>query len=98
MAHDGPTLTWLLLAGPFTAIPLLLFASGARQLTLATLGLLQYLGPTLQFLIGVFVYGEPFSANRAVGFVLIWAALALYTGESIWVWRRAAQAGSGAAR
>jgi chloramphenicol-sensitive protein RarD len=99
MRTDDPvTMAWLLAAGPFTAIPLLLFAAGARRVTLATLGLLQYLGPTLQFLIGVFVYGEPFSANRAVGFVLIWAALALYTGESIWVWRRAAQAGSGAAR
>ena len=57
-------------------MPLLLFAAGARRLTLATLGLLQYLGPTLQFLIGVFVYGEPFSAERAVGFALIWLALA----------------------
>lgn len=99
MRTDDPvTMAWLLAAGPFTAIPLLLFAAGARRVTLATLGLLQYLGPTLQFLIGVFVYGEPFSADRAVGFVLIWAALALYTGESIWVWRRAAQAGGSAAR
>jgi len=88
VAHDGPTLTWLLLAGPFTAIPLLLFASGARQLTLATLGLLQYLGPTLQFLIGVFVYGEPFTAERATGFALIWLALALYSAESILAWRQ----------
>lgn len=87
--EDPVTMAWLLAAGPFTAIPLLLFAAGARRVTLATLGLLQYLGPTLQFLIGVFVYGEPFSADRALGFVLIWAALALYTGESIWVWRRA---------
>lgn len=87
-AHDAPTTAWLLLAGPFTAVPLLLFASGARQLTLATLGLLQYLGPTLQFLIGVFVYDEPFTAQRAVGFALIWLALALYSAESIRAWRQ----------
>ncbi len=82
---DGETgtLAWLLLAGPFTAIPLLLFAIGARRLTLATLGLLQYLGPTLQFLIGVWWYGEPFSADRAVGFVLIWSALAVYSLDSL---------------
>jgi chloramphenicol-sensitive protein RarD len=89
MRPDDPgTALWLLAAGPVTAVPLLLFAYGARRVTLATLGLLQYLGPTLQFLIGVVVYGEPFSAERAVGFVLIWAALAVYTGESLWQWRR----------
>ena len=89
--HTGDPVTtlWLLGAGPVTAIPLLLFAAGARRIPLATLGLLQYLGPTLQFLLGVFVYGEPFNATRALGFVLIWAALVLYTGESIWRWRRA---------
>ncbi len=86
--HDAPTLVWLLLAGPFTAVPLLLFATGARRLTLATLGLLQYLGPTLQFLIGVFVYGEPFSAERAVGFALIWLALLIYSAESWRAWRQ----------
>ena len=65
-------------------MPLLLFASGARRVTLATLGLLQYLGPSIQFLLGVFVYHEPLSAGRGVGFALIWTALALYSAES---WR-----------
>jgi len=88
--QDPVTGVWLLLAGPFTAIPLLLFASGARRLPLATMGLLQYLGPTLQFALGVFVYGEPFSAHRAVGFAVIWVALALYTGESLRRWRQSA--------
>ena len=88
-AADPGTSLWLLVGGPLTAIPLLLFAFGARRITLATLGLLQYLGPTLQFLVGVFVYGEPFGGERALGFALIWGALALYTGESIWQWRRA---------
>jgi chloramphenicol-sensitive protein RarD len=87
VAHDGPTLAWLLLAGPFTAIPLLLFAAGARRIPLATLGLLQYLGPTLQFAIGVFVYDEPFSLDRGIGFGLIWLALALYSAESLRAWR-----------
>lgn len=91
-ADDPVTSWWLLAAGPFTAIPLLLFAAGARRITLATLGLLQYLGPTLQFLLGVFLYCEPFSAERAIGFVLIWSALALYSAESIWHWRRSAAA------
>ena len=74
----------LLLAGPFTAIPLLLFAAGARRLTMATLGLMQYLGPTIQFAIGVFVYDEPFSLDRGIGFGLIWLALLCY---SIDAWR-----------
>jgi chloramphenicol-sensitive protein RarD len=79
---------WLLAAGPFTAVPLLLFASGARRVSMATLGLLQYLGPSIQFLLGVFVYHEPFSASRGVGFVLIWAALAVYSAESWRLMRR----------
>ena len=79
---------WLLAAGPITAIPLLLFASGARRVSMATLGLLQYLGPSIQFLLGVFVYHEPFSESRGLGFLLIWAALAVYSAESWRVLRR----------
>jgi chloramphenicol-sensitive protein RarD len=89
---DALTDTWLLLAGPFTAIPLLLFAAGARRVTLATLGLLQYLGPSLQFVLGVFVYHEPFEPARALGFVLIWSALVVYSGEGLWQRSRAAAA------
>jgi chloramphenicol-sensitive protein RarD len=85
---DLSTDLWLLAAGPFTAVPLLLFAFGARRVTLATLGLLQYLGPSIQFVLGVWLYHEPLSAGRGVGFVLIWAALALYSGESWRVMRR----------
>jgi chloramphenicol-sensitive protein RarD len=73
----------LLAAGPITAIPLLLFASGARQIPLSALGLLQYLSPTLQFLLGVWLFHEPFSAERLVGFVLIWLALALFAIEGL---------------
>jgi chloramphenicol-sensitive protein RarD len=80
---------WLLLAGPFTAVPLLLFAAGARRVSLATLGLLQYVSPSIQFVLGVFLYQEPFSTGRGIGFLLIWAALALYSAESWRVLRRA---------
>lgn len=73
----------LMAAGPITAIPLLLFASGARQIPLSVLGLLQYLSPTLQFLLGVWLFHEPFTPDRLVGFVLIWAALALFALEGL---------------
>jgi chloramphenicol-sensitive protein RarD len=81
---DGGTATRLLLlaAGPVTAVPLLLFAAGARRIPFSTLGLLQYLGPSLQLLIGVWLYDEPFAA-RAPGYVLIWIALAVFSVEGI---------------
>jgi chloramphenicol-sensitive protein RarD len=76
---------WLLLAaGPITAIPLLLFASGARRIPLSVLGLLQYISPTIQFLLGVWLFHEAFTAERLVGFLLIWSALALYAAEGLW--------------
>jgi chloramphenicol-sensitive protein RarD len=81
---DLRTDLWLLAAGPLTAVPLLLFASGARRVSMATLGLMQYLSPSIQFLLGLFVYHEPFSAGRGIGFMLIWLALAVYSAES---WR-----------
>jgi chloramphenicol-sensitive protein RarD len=73
----------LLLSGPLTAIPLLLFAAAARRLPLSTLGFLQYLSPSIQFLIAVFVYGEPFASARAVAFVLIWTGLAIFMAHSL---------------
>jgi len=78
------TTRWLLLAaGPITAIPLLLFASGARKIPLSILGLLQYLGPTIQFLLGVLLFKEAFTSERLVGFALIWGALILFAGEGL---------------
>jgi chloramphenicol-sensitive protein RarD len=85
----------LLAAGPATAVPLLLFASAARRVSLATLGLMQYLSPTIQFVLGVFLYREPFSTGRGIGFLLIWTALALYSAES---WRMLRQARLAAAQ
>jgi len=69
--------------GVVTVIPLLLFASAARRMTLTTLGLLQYIAPTLQFLLGVFVYGEILTKPRMAGFVTIWIALFIYSIEAI---------------
>lgn len=75
---------WLLVAsGPITAIPLLLFASGARKIPLSILGLLQYLAPTIQFLLGVWLFKEAFTSDRLVGFAMIWTALALFAGEGL---------------
>jgi chloramphenicol-sensitive protein RarD len=80
---------WLLVAsGPITAIPLLLFASGARKIPLSVLGLLQYIGPTIQLSLGVFVFHEAFTQARLIGFALIWGALALYAVEGLLVSRR----------
>ncbi len=76
---DTSTLGWLLLAGPLTAIPLLLFAAGARRIPMATLGVLQYISPSLQMLLGVWLYAEAFDPARALGFYLIWLALLIYS-------------------
>ena len=86
---DAATLGWLLLAGPLTALPLLLFAAGARRISMTTLGVLQYIGPTIQFALGVWVFREPFDPARLTGFAFIWAALAIYTLEGMAVMRRA---------
>lgn len=76
---------WLLAgAGTVTAIPLVWFASAARRLRLATIGLFQYIAPSLSLLLAVFLYGEPFTRAHAVAFACIWTALALYSIES---WR-----------
>lgn len=82
----GPDLTRALLvgAGPATALPLLWFAGAARHLRLATLGLFQYLAPSLHFLLAVFAYDEPLTRGHAIGFAVIWSALALYSADG---WR-----------
>lgn len=69
----------LLVCGPVTAIPLLLYAFGAKLLRLSTLGLMQYIGPSIVLLVAVFVFGEPFGGVRAIAFGLIWVALVIYT-------------------
>ena len=81
---DTNAIARLMLAGPLTAIPLLMFAAGARRILLATLGILQYISPTLQFALGVWLFHEPFQPSRLVGFALIWAALLVYSLEGWW--------------
>jgi chloramphenicol-sensitive protein RarD len=78
-ALDG----WLLLSGPLTALPLLFFGIAARRLPLATLGLVQYLGPTLTFMLGVWVFHEPLQPARLAGFALIWTGLAIYSADAL---------------
>lgn len=89
LGHTGVA-TAVLLAGTgvVTAIPLLLFAYAARRVSLATVGILQYIAPTLQFLLGVFVYQEPFTPMRLVGFAAIWIALFIYSFEGFVVERK----------
>lgn len=86
--HAGGRVTALLvLAGLMTSLPLLLFARAAREVSLSTLGLLQYIAPTCALVLGVAVYGESFPPGRAFGFALIWGALALYWAEGAWTAR-----------
>ena len=81
--HEGALIDALLIgAGVVTTIPLLMFASAAKQIPLSVLGILQYIAPTLQFLIGVFVYRELFDESRLIGFGLVWLALVIFWVES----------------
>jgi len=88
-AADALTNVWMIALGPITAVPLLLFAAGARRLSMATLGVVQYIGPTIQFGLGVTVFGEPFSAARLTGFAFIWLALLVYSLDGWRVTRNA---------
>lgn len=75
-----PMDTWLLLGGGVvTAVPLILYANGAKLLRLSTIGIMQYIAPTMIFLIGVFVFDEPMGHARMIAFPMIWAALLIYT-------------------
>ncbi|OGN97166.1 MAG: transporter [Chloroflexi bacterium RBG_13_50_21] len=86
----GAVVTLLLvLSGPVTSIPLLLFGYSARRIPLSMLGFIQYIAPTLQFLLGVFVFAEPFPPARMVGFSIIWMALLVYTLEGVFFNRKA---------
>jgi len=81
--HDGPFVDTLLIgSGLVTTIPLLMFASAAKQIPLIIVGLLQYIAPTLQFFIGVYLYKEPFDLAHFIGFAIVWVALIIFVGES----------------
>lgn len=84
-SRDGPAIAALLAgSGVVTAVPLFLFAYGARLLPYSTVGLLQYIGPSLQLLCGVLLYHESFGPGRAAGFALLWAGLVLYAADGVW--------------
>lgn len=84
LGHSGLLTDILLISsGPLTAIPLFLFAYGTRLLPYSTVGLLQYIAPSLQFICGVFLLHEPFDHTRAIGFIVIWTALVIYAGEGV---------------
>jgi chloramphenicol-sensitive protein RarD len=91
--NDGALITALLIgAGAITAVPLIMFAAGVRLIPLTTLGILQFISPTIQFLLGVVVYHEPFNLQRLLGFMLVWIALVVFTTENLITRRRAMQA------
>lgn len=87
--HAGFSVSLLLMgAATVTGLPLLLFTTGARRIHLSTIGFLQYLSPTCSFFLAVFAFGELFSGTKAIAFVLIWIALAIYSADSLWYYRR----------
>lgn len=94
---DLRTSGFVLSAGVVTAVPLLLFAYGAQRIRLTTLGLLQYLAPTVQFLIGLFIYHEAFDTARLQAFALIWTGLVVYSADMFWTQRRVLLKAAGAA-
>jgi chloramphenicol-sensitive protein RarD len=83
LGGDRWTAALLLLSGVATMVPLLLFTVAARRLAYSTLGMLQFLAPTLQFLLAVLLYGEPFTRSHAIAFGAIWTALALYVAALV---------------
>jgi chloramphenicol-sensitive protein RarD len=83
--HSGAGVDALLLAGGVvTSVPLFLFAYGARRVPYSTIGVIQFIAPSLQFICGIFVFGETFESARATGFVLIWVGLVIYAGNALW--------------
>jgi chloramphenicol-sensitive protein RarD len=74
----------LVLSGPLSSVPLVMFAAGARRIPLSLVGVLQYISPTLQLLLGVLLWHEPFGGAKLIGYVLIWLALLIYSAEGAW--------------
>jgi chloramphenicol-sensitive protein RarD len=84
VTHHGPGyLVLVLLTGPLTAVPLLLFGSAATRISMTTLGLLNYITPIIQFAVGVLVFKESMSPGRWAGFGLVWLALAIFTASGL---------------
>lgn len=86
--HSGVQENWMMAgAGLVTIVPLLLFSSAAPRVPLTVIGILQYINPTMQFLLGVLVYKEPFTHDRLIGFGLVWAGLILFWAEGLYARR-----------
>ncbi|MBZ9905171.1 EamA family transporter RarD [Mesorhizobium sp. B2-7-3] len=92
VSSNGTDTALLIGCGPVTAVPLLLFAFGAKLLRLSTIGIMQYIAPTMVFLIAVLIFDEPFGTTQAIAFALIWAALAVYSWSMLATARRATSA------
>ncbi|MDF3153173.1 EamA family transporter RarD [Mesorhizobium sp. XAP10] len=90
VSNSGTDTALLIGCGPVTSVPLLLFAFGAKLLRLSTIGIMQYIAPTMVFLIAVLIFDEPFGTIQAIAFALIWAALAVYSWSMLTTARRAA--------
>lgn len=90
--QDGPTTALLIISGAVTTVPLVLFAMAAQRLPMSTLGLMQYLAPTLQFLSGVLLFGEKLSGGQMASFGLIWVGLILFASDGIATARRSRMA------
>ncbi|MBB6408058.1 EamA family transporter RarD [Mesorhizobium sangaii] len=89
VSGSGADTALLIGCGPVTSVPLLLFAFGAKLLRLSTIGIMQYIAPTMVFLIAVLIFDEPFGTTQAVAFALIWAALAIYSWSMLTSARKA---------
>lgn len=89
---QAPAVTQALLigGGPVTLLPLVLFASAAQRISLSALGILQYIAPTMQFLLGALVFHEPFSRVQLVGYTLVWVGVVVFTAEGLFTRRAAA--------
>ncbi len=86
--HSGALRDWMMVgAGLVTTVPLLLFSAAAPRVPLTTIGILQYVNPTMQFLIGVLVYREPFTRENLIGFSIVWAGLILFWAEGLYARR-----------
>ncbi|OYW88360.1 MAG: EamA family transporter [Hyphomonas sp. 34-62-18] len=83
IGEGGSDIPLLMAAGPITAIPLIFYALAAKRLRFSTIGMMQYIGPTIQFLIAVFVFKEGFGSTHAIAFGFIWTALVVFTADSL---------------
>ncbi len=86
--YSGNSFALLMLGGPVTTLPLVLFAAAAKHVPMVYMGMMQYVGPTLQFILGWFLFGETINPWRLMGFSLVWLALAIFSVHAIVQYRR----------